>query len=307
MIDTGVNIPLQEIITDEIKRRDISLQVLRIDLIDGITGGNKYFKLKYNIEEASGQGHDTVLTFGGAFSNHIIATATAGKANGFKTIGVIRGEEPSVLSATLQDARAQGMQLIFWSREKYKHKNEFENILELEKHFGPFYLIPEGGSNKYAVKGCAEIVKEIKTDFDVACVPVGTGGTIAGLVHGLRGEQKALGFSALKDGGFLEGEVLKLLHSYEGRNFDRVAAENKIKIVTDFHFGGYAKYNNELLAFICDFKKQHNIPLDFVYTGKMMFGLLKLIEKDFFIEGTKIIAIHTGGIQGNRGLGEGSL
>jgi len=272
------NIPLQKIETAFLKEKEINLFVLRLDLVHSYISGNKWFKLKYNLEEAKRQGKNTLLTFGGAYSNHIIATAAAGKDFGFKTIGIIRGEELNENdNSVLQFAKNCGMELRFVSREEYRIK-DLPNPDE-------FYMLPEGGTNELAVKGCSEISSLIDIEFDYISCAVGTGGTIAGIVSSLKENQKAIGFPVLKGGGFLKNEIEKLVHT--NANFE---------LQTEYHFGGYAKKNEGLLNFISDFKSNHNIQLDFVYTGKMMFGIFDLIMKNYFQKGATIVAIHTGGL-----------
>lgn len=254
--------------------------------------GNKYRKLKYNILEAQEQQHHTLLTFGGAYSNHIAAVAAAGKKFGFKTIGVIRGDELSEVSnPTLDYAKRCNMHLHFVNRDTYRQKADAGFLNTLSSQFGDFYLIPEGGTNALAVKGCEEILTESDAYFDFICCAVGTGGTISGLINSSLPHQKVLGFPALK-GDFLQEEISKFAH------------KSHWELITGYHFGGYAKINTELISFINKFKNDYNIPLDPVYTGKMMYGVFDLIAKGFFPEGSKILAIHTGGLQGIAGMNE---
>lgn len=263
-------------------------------LIDPFVSGNKYRKLKYNLVEAKTQNHATLLTFGGAYSNHIAAVAKAGKDKGFKTIGVIRGEELNTKineNPTLKFAQACGMQFHFISRKAYREKETDSFLKDLENQFGAFYLIPEGGTNNLAVKGCEEILTEQDSAFDFITCPVGTGGTISGIINASKKHQKILGFPALK-GDFLQKDISKF------------AKRDNWELITDYHFGGYAKINLELISFINSFKKQFNIPLDPIYTGKMVFGVFNLIEKGHFPEDAKILMIHTGGLQGIVGMNQ---
>jgi 1-aminocyclopropane-1-carboxylate deaminase/D-cysteine desulfhydrase-like pyridoxal-dependent ACC family enzyme len=231
-----------------------------------------------------------LLTFGGAFSNHIYATAAAARECGFESMGIIRGEERLPLNSTLAFATAQGMQLHYVSREAYRKKTEPGFIANLKKKFGDFYLLPEGGTNAWAIKGCAEWAQELQEiQFDYLCLPVGTGGTIAGLISGLEG-RNVIGFAALKNGDFLSDEVRKLAFDYKGKEF------SNWRIVTQYHFGGYAKSNNVLPNFIRTFEQDHGIALDHVYTGKMMFGILDSIRQNKFERETTILALHTGGL-----------
>lgn len=270
----------------------ISLSIKREDLIHPFVSGNKYRKLKYNLLQAKEENQETLLTFGGAFSNHIAAVAFAGKEKGFKTIGIIRGNELGgkiSQNPTLLFAHNCGMQLEFISREEYRLKSELVFLENLKQKFGSFYLIPEGGTNALAIKGCQEILTPEDAEFDYICCSVGTGGTISGIINSVLPPQKVLGFPALK-GDFLKEEI---------RNF----AQNKNwELITDYHFGGYGKVNEELIGFINQFYAENQIPLDPVYTGKMVFGVIDLIQKNYFPAESKILLIHTGGIQGIQGM-----
>lgn len=270
----------------------IELYIKREDKIHSYVSGNKYRKLKYNLIEAENLELKTLLTFGGAFSNHISAVASVGKLFGFKTIGIIRGEE---LAAKIQDnptlrfALSCGMQFKFVTRSDFREKNSEEFIQKLKEEFNEFYLIPEGGTNTLAIKGCEEILTETDRNFDYVCCAVGTGGTISGLINSSNSNQKFLGFSALK-GKFLTKDISKFV------------SRNNWELITKYHFGGYAKINSELVAFINEFNKEHHTPLDPVYTGKMMFGIMDMISKNKIAKGSKILAIHTGGLQGIEGM-----
>lgn len=270
----------------------ISVQIKREDLIHPFVSGNKFRKLKYNLLQAKAENQKTLLTFGGAFSNHIAAVAFAGKERGFKTIGIIRGDELAQKvneNPTLLFAQKCGMQLEFISREEYRLKSELSFIENLKQKFGNFYLIPEGGTNALAIKGCEEIITHEDADFDYICCSIGTGGTISGLINSALPHQKVLGFPALK-GDFLKEEI---------RNF--VQNENW-ELISDYHFGGYGKINAELVLFINHFYAENQIPLDPIYTGKMVFGVIDLIQKNYFPAESKILMIHTGGIQGIQGM-----
>jgi len=284
--------PIQLIQSDFLAKARIKLLVKREDLNHPFVGGNKWWKLKYNLEEARRTGCQMLLTFGGAYSNHIYAAAAAAKACGVESIGIIRGEERLPLNSTLAFAARQGMQLHYVSREAYRKKAEPEFIENLKKKFGDFYLIPEGGTNGWAIKGCAEWAQQLREiKFDCLCLPVGTGGTIAGLVSGLGG-RNVIGFAALKNADFLSDEVRSLVLDYTGKEFPNW------RIETQYHFGGYAKSNKELQDFIQSFEQENGIALDQVYTGKMMFGILDSIRQNKFDRETTILALHTGGLQG---------
>ncbi|WP_394344305.1 1-aminocyclopropane-1-carboxylate deaminase/D-cysteine desulfhydrase [Tamlana fucoidanivorans] len=281
-INQEVNLPFQ----------GVELFVKREDDIHPFVSGNKYRKLKYNIQEALHKKYTTLLTFGGAYSNHIAAVASAGKMSGLNTIGIIRGDElekqiPN--NATLQFAQNQGMQFKFVSRTDYRDKTSQAFIDNLVKEFGAFYLVPEGGTNPLAVKGCEEILNGDDSHFDYICSAVGTGGTISGIINSAFSHQKVLGFPALK-GDFLKEDIIKF------------ATKSNWELISEYHFGGYAKINEELITFINSFKSKTGIPLDPIYTGKMMFGIVDLIKTGYFPKGSKILAIHTGGLQGITGM-----
>ncbi|ABQ04944.1 1-aminocyclopropane-1-carboxylate deaminase/D-cysteine desulfhydrase [Flavobacterium johnsoniae] len=270
----------------------ISLTIKREDLIHPFVSGNKFRKLKYNLLQAKAENKDTLLTFGGAFSNHIAAVAYAGKEQGFKTIGIIRGDElldKIQENPTLKFAQENGMQFEFVSREEYRLKNEKSFIEKLKEKFGDFYLVPEGGTNELAVKGCEEILTEEDSVFNYVCCAVGTGGTISGLINNALPNQKILGFPALK-GDFLNDEI---------RIF---AKKDNWNLISDYHCGGYGKINLELIEFINSFFEETKVPLDPIYTGKMVFGVIDLINKNYFPAHSKILLIHTGGLQGIDGM-----
>ncbi|MEL1248695.1 1-aminocyclopropane-1-carboxylate deaminase/D-cysteine desulfhydrase [Flavobacterium helocola] len=271
----------------------IELFIKREDKLHPIISGNKFRKLKYNIQEAKRLDHATLLTFGGAFSNHILAVAGAGAEFGFKTIGVIRGEELEnkiYENPTLAKAQELGMQFYFVSRTAYRDKEEPSFVSHLHEKYGSFYLVPEGGTNNLAIKGCEEILTNSDKEYftHITCA-VGTGGTISGLINSLTEKQQIIGFSSLK-GAFLS-EVI--------RNF---VSKTNWSINDNYHFGGYGKVTDELIQFLNSFYSQTAIPLDPVYTGKMVFGVLDLIEKGYFPENSKILMIHTGGLQGIKGM-----
>ncbi len=279
-----------------LKKKEITLAVKREDLLHEHISGNKFRKLYYNIIAAKEKDYDTLLTFGGAYSNHIAATAAAGKEYGLQTIGVIRGQELGEnLEKTLKEnptlafAHSQGMKFHFVSREAYRHKTEPEFIRELFRLFGRFYLVPEGGTNELAVKGTEEILTPGDAEFDYVCSAIGTGGTIAGIINSAFPHQKLLGFPALKE---------NFLH----KNIQKYVNKNNWELIRDYNFGGFAKIDIRLVEFINMVNTLHNLPLDPVYTGKMLYGIIDLIKKDYFPKGSKILAIHTGGLQGRNGM-----
>lgn len=288
-VETGIKI--QQLNEPFLKFHDIALSVLREDLIHPLTGGNKWRKLKYNLQAAKEQGYKQILTFGGAFSNHLVATAVSGKQAGFKTIGLVRGEETLPLNRSLQIASEHGMQLHYISREAYRNYREHAtHHQKLVQQFGDSYIVPEGGSNLLAVKGCAEIIEDIKTDFDVICVAVGTGATLAGIISALKPGQQALGFCVLKNASAVKTDIDSWFNEIKIIN-------SNWRLIEDYHFGGYAKSNTELRKFTEHFTTQHNILIEPVYTGKLFYGIYNLIRKNFFRKGTRILAVHTGGLQ----------
>jgi len=284
--------PLQQINLPTLRQKGVELWLKRDDLLHPEVQGNKWRKLKYNLIEAQAGGHTQILTFGGPFSNHIYATAAAAQLYGFQSIGIIRGYESATLSPTLAFAQAKGMKLVFLNKSEYANKESDLFIPQWKNKFGDFVVVPEGGTNLLALRGVAEVVQEIDIDFDVLCTACGTGGTFAGLVAEVKNSKQVLGFSVLKGEGDLIQNVEQLVKDYSGKTVQNFVLFNH------YHFGGYAKVNNELSEFIKQFKRQTDVLLDPVYTGKMMYGLIDLMQKDYFQPGTKIVAIHTGGWQG---------
>jgi 1-aminocyclopropane-1-carboxylate deaminase len=272
--------------------KGITLEIKREDLLHPFVSGNKFRKLKYNVLQAKAENQSVLLTFGGAFSNHIAAVAYAGKEQGFETIGVIRGDElrdKISENPTLSFAQECGMRFEFVTREAYRHKTETAFIEQLQVKFGSFYLVPEGGTNDLAVKGCEEILTEFDAHFDFVCSAVGTGGTISGLINSALPHQKVLGFPALK-GDFLQNEIHKFVNN---KNWE---------LITDYHFGGYGKVTTEFIEWMNWFYAQTGIPVDPIYTGKMVFGVMDLIQRNYFPPKSKILMIHTGGLQGIAGM-----
>ena len=261
-------------------------------LIHSTVSGNKYRKLKYNLQKAQSENYKGILTFGGAFSNHIAATAAAGQALNIPTVGVIRGEELASkieLNSTLKYAKSCGMHLEYVSRSDYKQKNDAAYLKLLLENFKNFYVIPEGGTNALAIKGCQEILSQEDLSFDIICCAVGTGGTIAGLINSSLPTQKIIGFPALK-GGFLNEDICKF------------ATQSNWELWEAYHFGGYAKVDSKLISFMNHFKTSYKIPLDPVYTAKMMYGIFDAIQTGKIPKNAKVLAIHTGGLQGIEGM-----
>jgi 1-aminocyclopropane-1-carboxylate deaminase len=287
--------PLQMLEDELFEKQGVQVYIKRDDLIHPEVQGNKWRKLKYNLYNARLNNINTLLTFGGPYSNHIYATAAAGRLFHFKTIGIIRGNENMEPTPTLQFAESKGMEIYWMDRESYKEKDDPTNLESLRAQIGNFYYVPEGGTNLHAVEGVAEIIDEIDIPFQYICTGVGTGGTLAGLMAGLQGKAEAIGFSSLKGEDTLTTRVNELASEFTGKDL------HNFKVNFDYNFGGYAKVTNELIDFIKKFKAKHNIQLEPVYTGKMMYGVHDLIAKGYFEKGSTIITLHTGGLQGLAG------
>lgn len=309
-------VALQTIYNPSLTEKELSLYVLRTDQIDPAISGNKWFKLKHNLIDAKQQGYKTLVSFGGPYSNHLYALSAAGKLYQFNTVGIIRGEEHLPLNPTLSDLKARGMKLYYINRSTYRNKHQPEIIEKLKTMIAEdtpglltdeMYLLPEGGTNKLAVKGASEIVSFIPEDTDFICVPCGTGGTIAGMIYGLctsgRDKTRVLGFPAVKGSQFLLQRIETMLQSLQF-SAQQINPAIVWELFHDYHFGGFGKINQTLALFIDEFEKKHSVELDPIYTAKMMYGIVNLIENNFFPKGSKIIAVHTGGLQGKRGMAE---
>ncbi|WP_460975922.1 1-aminocyclopropane-1-carboxylate deaminase/D-cysteine desulfhydrase [Spirosoma knui] len=265
----------------------IRLYLKRDDLLHPQISGNKWRKLKYNLLAAKAEGYATLLTFGGAYSTHLYATAAAGQTFGFQTIGVVRGDELAQVprNATLAFCEACGMQLVFVSRTDYKQKDEWAFLAELTHRFGPCYVLPEGGTNALAIQGTAEIMPEIISQLgralDYVCCAVGTGGTVLGLAQTAPVATTVLGFLALN-----------------ARDFQLPLPAPNVQLVSEYAFGGYAKTTPNLLAFIRGFEQKTGVRIEQVYTGKMLYGIYDLARQGFFPDGATVVAVHTGGLQG---------
>lgn len=271
----------------------IELWIKRDDLLHPIISGNKWRKLKYSLDHALSLGSDTLISMGGTYSNHLHALAYAGKILGLKTKAFIRGEQPTTLTSTLIDIQNWGMELSFVSRSDYKLLRQYKNCHDLPALKRSQYWVPEGGAQILALKGVAELVNEIDITYNILCVPCGTGATLAGIINAAPEKASIWGFAALKNAAFLESDVASLLPKISSENW---------KVNLDYHFGGFAKKSTELLDFIKNFEDKTGIPLESVYTGKMLFGIYDLITKHTFKPRQRIIAIHTGGLQGKRGF-----
>lgn len=296
---------IQQIDSEIVANAGVELYILRLDIMHPKINGNKWYKLKYNLLEAREKNISTILTFGGAYSNHIYATAAGGNIFGFRTIGLIRGEENTPLNPTLQFATEQGMELVYIDRHTYKKRHTQALQNQLKQQFGEVFIIPEGGSNLNGMRGCIEILQTVK-GFNTICLACGTGTTLAGIALSLNQEQKVIGFPVLKDGYFLNQDINNLLTNYLNSGLPTpVNSPAPWQLVCDYHFGGYGKVTKELKLFCQDFQTQYDIPLDYIYTGKMLYGVMDLIAKGF-LKSQSLLLIHTGGLQGNLGL-QGSL
>lgn len=272
----------------------VRILIKREDTNHPTVSGNKWWKLKYNLEQAANSAHRTILTFGGAFSNHIFATAAAARELNLQCIGVIRGEEHYPLNPTLRSATANGMKLHYVDRSAYREKTSDRFLRDLHGRYGDFLLIPEGGTNLLAVKGCTEFAEEELqgTDFDHVCLAVGTGGTIAGLVCGLKGIRNIIGVPVLKQGDLLSEDIRSLVREFSSRDYGNWS------LLSGYHHGGYAKSSPQLLEFISEMNTLYRLPLDHVYTGKVLWAVIKEVEAGAFKRGDTIMVIHTGGLQG---------
>ncbi len=277
-----------------IQAQGIELYLKRDDLLHPIISGNKWRKLKYILEHALSLQCHTIISMGGAFSNHLHALAFAGHCLGIKTVGFIRGELPKVLNPSLLDMQAWGMQLRFISRTDYRQLRHYKQHNSLPDLSAGEYWLPEGGAMELALQGVAELAEEL-LDYDVWCVPCGTATTLSGLIANAPTDKRLIGFSALKGARFLYQDVQQLLSN-------KVCHNNKWFIQLGYHFGGFAKIKPELHVFMAQFEATHHIPLEPIYTGKMLYGLYDLLKKGYFKAGQRIVAVHTGGLQGNRGF-----
>lgn len=270
----------------------MQVDVLRLDLIHLVISGNKWYKLQYYLESAIRGGHESIVTWGGAWSNHIVATAAACQLAGVRSVGLIRGEKPAVLSATLQQAMELGMELQFLTRQQFDAQI-LPPALSTQNH----YCIPAGGYGQEGMLGASEILSSVRNDYTHLLCAVGTGTTLAGLAHACSSQQQVLGISALKEHPELEPAIAGLLQYVEAR----------WELRREFHFGGYARWKPELLRFMNEFYEKTGIPSDFVYTGKLFYGFEALLKQGYFPRTARVLLIHSGGLQGNRSLAENLL
>ena len=270
-----------------IKKHEIWIK--RDDLIHEVISGNKWRKLKYNIQHYLENNHKGIISFGGAHSNHIVALSHISNELNIPTIIFIRGEKPRSLSPTLIKCSEYGVDLLFVTRDQYKEKHTILN--NIGKEYPDHFIIPEGASNHYGIKGCIEIVEEVEMDFDEIYCDIGTGATCAGIAKALNKDQKVIGVVVLKGAGYLHDQINKML-KFRQKNFS---------LIHDYCFGGYAKKDNDLIKFIQIFYKQTGIKTDPIYSGKMFYGLVKELQKDTSLKSKRIIALHSGGLQGIKG------
>ena len=282
-------ITVDKIHLPEFAEKKIELDILRLDKIHSLISGNKWFKLKYHLENFNEGKYKGILTFGGAWSNHIIATAMTCSLNKIKCIGIIRGEKPTQFSQTLQEVLKLNMELKFISRELYRKKNDIEILQQLKEEHPGFYVIPEGGAGSEGEKGAGEILELVnKNSYSHIACAIGTATMFNGISKNVSTDQELIGIPVLK--GMKKMDEL-----------------NNTRIFYDYHFGGYAKFTNELISFMNEFYKQSSIPTDFVYTAKLCFAIIDLLKQNNFPEGSKILIIHSGGLQGNQSLPMGTL
>jgi 1-aminocyclopropane-1-carboxylate deaminase len=303
LLELAQRAPLQAVNWSSWQERGVDVSIWRLDQLDAAAPGNKLFKLAENLQMAKREGHSRILSFGGAFSNHIHALALAGRAAGFETIGIIRGEASAIENPTLRDAAAAGMQLHFVSRGLYREFTQKslpakDSIDELERRFGPCYIIPEGGANRLGVLGCRALgmaIGGMRERPDTVILPCATGSTLAGIVAGLENNCAALGIAVLKGGNFIAEQVRDYLRDIEAEHC------TQWRIDLDHHCGGYARASARLLHFVTQFSGRTGIGVEPVYSGKMLYAIERLIERGEFAPGTRILAVHTGGMQGARG------
>jgi 1-aminocyclopropane-1-carboxylate deaminase len=297
-LPTG-NISFEKLESDLLSEKVVSVTLLRLDKIHKEVSGNKLFKLHYFIEACLQTTHKTILTFGGAFSNHLVATAFLCKEKGIKSIGVVRGEEPKTFSHTLLRCKELGMELKFVTRSAYKEIDNYEFIEELKQEYGLSTIVPEGGYAVEGMKGAALIMNLLDNkEYSHICTCVGTATTLSGLLKNNKTDAKIIAVPAIKNMTDILARVLQLTG---------LTHEENLTIFGDYHFGGYAKYNTELITFMNTFYTEYTIPTDFVYTAKMMFAIFDKIKEGYFPKGSKIICLHTGGLQGNASLPKGTL
>lgn len=292
-------INIQKLSDSLFDQKEVTVSVLRLDKLHAIVSGNKLFKLHYFLEKAKQQCSEGIITFGGPYSNHLVATAFASKEIGLKSIGIIRGEQPKVLSHTLQACLAYGMELKFITRHEYDQKEKSEFLAPINCSYPKYLIIPEGGYSSVGANGAAMIMDWIPENTSHICCAIGTATTFTGLLKNLNKDQQLIGFPVLKNMNDIEKRI-QFLSTLPHTNLP-------FQLINNYHFGGYAKKNNDLIAAMNLFYEKYQLPTDFVYTAKMMVGVIDCISKDFFKKGSNILCIHTGGLQGNLSLETSTL
>ena len=292
---TPENVFIHQLTNPLFSEYDVTASIVRLDKIHPVISGNKWFKLLGYITDARTKGFNTIATFGGAYSNHIHATAAICKLEGLNSVGFIRGEEPELYSQTLLDAKEQGMNLVFLSRTDFQLKN----LDILKERFPGYYFIRDGGYGTLGTEGVKRVFDWIPSDTDFIVASCGTGTTLAGLIRYALPHQQVIGINVLKGYEAIKTDIQNILPTE--------IKYNNWKIFNEYHFGGYAKKNADLIKFMNHLWEVDLIPTDFVYEAKMMYALIDMIKKNQFSAGSKIVAIHGGGLQGNRSLPEGLL
>lgn len=293
------NIHFDELENPVFEKKNIKLQLARLDKIHPVVSGNKLFKLHYFLDEAMQSNHKTMVSFGGAYSNHLVAIAFAGKESGLKSIGIVRGEEPKNLSHTLQQCLQYGMQLQFITRNEYKNTGQPDFINNLKLKYGDFTLVPEGGYHPLGAAGASLIIDLLKDkNATHICTATGTATTLAGLILKAQQSQQVITVPVIKNMNDIEERLFYLINKKK---------HNNLQIFDGYHFGGYAKKTEELINFMNVFYTNYGVPTDFVYTAKMMYAILDKINNNFFPAGSSIVCLHTGGLQGNQSLPPGTL
>jgi 1-aminocyclopropane-1-carboxylate deaminase len=299
VIDTSKSI-VQKVQFFYEKTEPFSFDIKRDDLIDPVISGNKWRKLKYNIEKVKQEKYNGILTFGGAFSNHLIATAQAAHDNRIDAVGIVRGDELNANSnETLRSCEELGMQLVFISRDDYKRRHEKEYLSRLNVKFPNLLMVPEGGANFYGAIGCQEIISTMSQRYDHIYLAAGTGTTAAGMLSAIGSETTLHAVSALK-GDFLEADIRKLLWSIVGDDEHATSLMKNLDLNTSSHCGGYGKTTNELFDIIRSFHKQTQIALEPIYTGKVLFAMIEDIKSGIIKSDQNVLMIHTGGLQGGK-------
>jgi len=293
-LNLNIPSPITKINNNFLDKKGVKLFIKRDDLIHDVVSGNKWRKLKYNLQDAQSNGYDTILSFGGVYSNHLYSLGYATNNLGFKSIGVIRGVQKTTLSSTLRFCKDQNMQFHYLDHQQYRYqKYSKKNLTLFREKFGDFYLLPEGGCNSLGVKGCEEILSEIDDHFDYVCCAVGTGCTASGIIRSLNKNQRFIGFCPFTKFEEQNNMILEYCSPLVYNNW---------QLIADNHFGGFGKINSNLIKFVRQFYDDFNIKLDLVYMGKLFYSLFDLIKKDFFVKNTTIIIMHSGGLQGVDGF-----